>query len=82
MREPLETSSLKEVAVGEQTPYKPSHGEKGETKHRRRKPLEKICEYACRPFGTNSLKEGAMWRTDPLLCGNSVNSGRFWATTR
>jgi hypothetical protein len=23
--------------------------------------------YACRLFGTNSLKEGAMWRIDPLL---------------
>jgi hypothetical protein len=23
--------------------------------------------YACRLFGTNSLKEGAMWHVDPLL---------------
>jgi hypothetical protein len=29
--------------------------------------LGKEWRYACRLFGTNSLKEGAMWHTDPLL---------------
>jgi hypothetical protein len=26
--------------------------------------------YACRPFGMNSLNEGAIWHVDPLLSNN------------
>jgi hypothetical protein len=33
--------------------------------------LEKEWQYACRLFGTNSLKEGAMWHVDPLLGNDS-----------
>jgi hypothetical protein len=49
---------------------KPSHGEGGEIKHRHLKHSpreEKKWLYACRLFGTKSLKEGAMWHVDPLL---------------
>jgi hypothetical protein len=28
---------------------------------------KKLWRYACKLFGTNSLKEGAMWRVDMLL---------------
>jgi hypothetical protein len=34
------------------------------------KPSEKKWRYACRLFGTNTLKEGAMWYVDPLLSNN------------
>jgi hypothetical protein len=43
---------------------------------------EKKWRYICRPFGTNSLKEGVMCCIDPLLSSDSVNSDRFWATAR
>jgi hypothetical protein len=36
--------------------------------------------YACRLFVTNNLKEGAMWSIDPLLSGDSLNSGRYYLT--
>jgi hypothetical protein len=43
----------------------------------------KKLRYACRPFGTNSLKEGTVWRVDPLLSNDRetikqrpVNSNR------
>jgi hypothetical protein len=32
--------------------------------------------YTVRLFGTNSLKEEAMWRIDLLLSSESVNMGR------
>jgi exonuclease III len=33
--------------------------------------------YTCRPFRTNTFKERAMWRIDPLLSSDSVNSDCF-----
>jgi hypothetical protein len=52
---PSGTSSLKEgtrVAIGEKTPQRKPDPEEDEAKC--------IPRYACRLFGTNSLKEGAM----------------------
>jgi hypothetical protein len=41
----------------------------GEADHIRHKhgSQKKKQRYACRSFGTNSFKEGAMWHVDPLL---------------
>jgi hypothetical protein len=38
--------------------------------------------YASRPFGTNGLKERAMWHIDSLLIGDTVNSDRCYAMVR
>jgi hypothetical protein len=39
---------------------------------------KKKWRYVCRLFGTNNLKEGAMWRIDPLLRGDSVNNSHCY----
>jgi hypothetical protein len=45
-------------------------------------PLEKKkWRYACRPFGTNSLKVGATWHVDPLLGNYVVRSSYTAAVT-
>jgi hypothetical protein len=49
---------------------------------RKVRPLADVTSTAYRPFGTNSLKEEALWRIDPLLSDDTVNTNRFWATAR
>jgi hypothetical protein len=39
-------------------------------------PSEKKWRYACKLFGMNSLKEGAMWHVD-LLLGNDHEIGSY-----
>jgi hypothetical protein len=42
-------------------------------------PSEKKWRYACRLFGTNSLKEGAIWHVDSLL-GNDREANNYTTT--
>jgi hypothetical protein len=44
-------------------------------------PTGKEGRYVCRPFGTNIIKAGAMWRVEPFLDNGSVNAATDTDTT-
>jgi hypothetical protein len=80
MKEPLGTGRLEGAIKWSESKHreKPSHGEKDQRQMSQAQPSEKKkWRYACRLFGIKSLKDGALWHTDPLLSRDSVNNDRF-----